>query len=244
MTKTFSAKKIISAIVVLSVLLCSMAVYGTVSTNAAAKSVSLYSTNLIFQKYGAGTYEVYVKTDGATNHQNVYVHYHDYGDKAWDDAKATEFATLDDGSIIWKATVVSHQLKFAIKYVADGVTYWDNNGSKDYTLEDTGCAPIYSKRLGYNYGSGVKINAVLQNYAYEKDVKVRYTTDNWASYNDAPLSYVNTKADGTETWTVTLNVDKAQLDGFEYALSYTVDGETYWDNNFGKNYDRYFYIFK
>ena len=100
------------------------------------------------------------------------------------------------------------------------------------------------ERLGYQYDkSNFKVNAVLQNYAYNKSVFVRYTTDGWKSYNDKALNYSKTNANGTETWTTDLNLaNYSNASDFQYAICYRVYGTEYWANNFGKNYDGLYYI--
>ena len=104
-----------------------------------------------------------------------------------------------------------------------------------------------------NYSSTKEypINAILQNYAYNKNVFVRYTTDNWATYTDKALSYDSTNADGTENWNTTVTVEEGRYynsdiytaaEGFEYAICYQVNGQTYWANNLGSNYDGTYYL--
>ena len=44
----------------------------------------------------------------------------------------------------------------------------------------------------------------------------------------------NPNAAGFEEWTFGLDVGSAT--SVEYAIAYTADGQTYWDNNFGDNY--------
>ena len=83
----------------------------------------------------------------------------------------------------------------------------------------------------------------MQNYAYVKDVKVRYTTNNWASYKDVAMKYSSTNQDGTEEWSASLNDYIEDFSGFQYCISYTVNGRTYWANNFGKNYDSSYRIY-
>ncbi len=217
------------------------------SANAATeKVVSMYSSNVYFSKYGATSYEVFVQTKDAAADQKVYVHYNYLDNKDWQDVEATYFTTLSDGSKIWKATFSSYNAKYAIKYVADGNTFWDNNNGKDYTGSvRIGSAPVVSERLGYQYNSfnGYQINAVLQNYSYEKNVFVRYTTDGWKTSHDQALSYSKTNADGTETWTVNLKLN-AETDGFEYAICYQDDKGEFWANSFGANYNIMYYVYR
>ncbi len=71
---------------------------------------------------------------------------------------------------------------------------------------------------------------------------MRYTTNSWASYKEAPLHYVTTGSDGNELWTVNVR-DTWNADSFEYCISYTVNGTTYWANNFGENYNASYRVY-
>ena len=86
----------------------------------------------------------------------------------------------------------------------------------------------------------------MQNFGYEKDVKVRYTEDNWATQQDVAMHYVSTNDDGTELWTVTLNVNDSSLENFEFCAYYynSSNNQTYWANNFGQNYDSSYRIYQ
>jgi hypothetical protein len=75
----------------------------------------------------------------------------------------------------------------------------------------------------------------VQDLAYDKIVTIRYTTDDWATYSDAEAFYTGPKSGTSERWGfyVDLPVDATAV---EYAIAYTVLGETSWDNNIGANY--------
>lgn len=252
MTHTSKATtKIASVFLIVAMLLGMMCIAGTVSAGAAPISannrVSLYSANPYFGKYGMTTYEVYIQTRDDCKDPKVYVHYNYMDGQPWRTQEA-EFCTyLNDGSKIWKAYFTSFNARYCIKYTAAGVTYWDNNNGRDYTggnlIEN---APIVSERLGYQYPyQGFMVNALLQNYAYHKNVFVRYTTDGWNTCSDQPMHYAATNDNGTESWTTYLPISgtDASGEGFEYAICYQVNGKEYWANNFGKNYDRTYYIY-
>ena len=242
MTNTRKTTRIASIVLTLAMLLSLICAVGTVTAGAAADRVSLYCSNVTFSRTGAVSYEAYVQTRDNAKSQEVYIHYYYTDTLGWQDAKAEFVTTLDDGSKIWKATFCSLNTKYAIKYIADGVTYWDNNNGRDYNgSERIGTAPVTAERLGFQYycNNNFRINAVLQNYAYHKNVFVRYTTDGWNSYRDQSLRYDRTNGDGTETWTTSLGIDindYANSDRFQYAICYSVNGRTYWANNFGANY--------
>ena len=236
MTKTNKTTKIAAIVLTLAMLLSVFCIAGTASASAATDRVRLYSSNITFTKYGAATYDVYVQTRDNAQNQKVTVHYFYMPSLGWCDAPATYVTTLNDGSKIWKATFSSFACQYAIKYEADGRIIWDNNNGKDYTGSDVvGTAPVAVERLGYQYNTeNYQINAVLQNYAYHKNVFVRYTTDGWKSYQDKALNYVQTNANGSETWSTKVNANGSD---FQYAICYQVNGTEYWANNFGANYD-------
>ncbi len=242
MKATVSLKKALAVITAVCMLTVLAASFGTVTANADTTEVSLYSTEWTFCKYGINTRNIYVKTDSTSSDQAVTIRYN-YLDEDWRDAEAEPFTTLSDGSKIWKASVTSYALDFAIKYEANGNVYWDNNNGQDYTRETIGCAPIAVKRgtpFYNNYNNRVTVE--LQNYAYEKEVVVRYTNDNWNSYTDVPMSYVSTNENGTENW-VSNAVYMDDYNSFEFCVYYNVNGQTYWANNFNQNYDSTYRVY-
>ena len=247
MTKTSKTTKIAAMMLTIAMLLGMLCIVGATNASAATDRVKLYSSAKYFVKYGFTTSEVYVRTQDNAQNQQVFVHYRYLNDANWLDTEATYVTTMDDGSKIWRATFSSLDTRYAIKYVADGEEIWDNNNGNDYTLNDVlGAAPIVSERLFYQYNGlyGFKINAVLQNYAYQKNVFVRYTTDGWKSYQDKALTYDKTNANGTETWTVNISNNNASATDFQYAICYQVNGTEFWTNNFGKNYDGNYHIYQ
>ncbi|TAA46938.1 carbohydrate-binding protein [Corallincola spongiicola] len=116
---------------------------------------------------------------------------------------------------------------------------------------------VASKPSVYNYNGqetkvpgSFRVSLFLQNLGYAKEVKIHYSYDNWATtyvgdavfqaqryLGYASIHYPNDY--GTEYWAFTTRGDEAQDSSatqVDYAISYTVNGETYWDNNFGNNY--------
>lgn len=233
----------ISIVTVLSILVCAFFMFTGTTASAATGTVKMYSTETYFCKYGiTGTY-VYVQTKDNAANQQVTVHYNYLKGQEWRDSDAEYFTTLSDGSKLWKAYITSYNTEYAIKYVADGVTTWDNNNGKNYKSEALGTAPITVNRSGLIYLPNQTIYATLQNYAYHKDVKVRYTVDNWASYKDIPMHYVSTNENGTENWTANIQENTFDTTGFEYCVSYTVNGTTFWANNFNQNYNALYRVY-
>ena len=215
------------------------------TASAETNKVSLYYSDVTFSHWGSETYEVFVQTKDNANDQEVFVHYYANIASGWRDAEAEYVTTLGDGSKIWKATFSSFACQYAIKYEADGETIWDNNNGRDYNgTEVIGAAPVAAESLSSMRSLRYyQINAVLQNYAYHKNVFIRYTTDGWNSYRDQALGYNKTNVDGTETWTTTLNIEGLNnYSDFEYAICYQVNGTEFWANHFGANYNLNFSI--
>jgi hypothetical protein len=146
--------------------------------------------------------------------------------------------------------------KITVKYVVNGQTYWDNNSNKDYILLNTNrqenssflyLNPEFSifntttsaTPLVTNTDvSCLNVAADVRNLGFVKDVKVVYTTNNWATTSSATLTF-NAAENKNETkdfeiWTAAVLIPKTTK--VTYALSYKSNGQTYWDNNFGKNY--------
>ena len=235
MTKTKTLKRTLTFILTLSMLLCCVGAFGNLEASAATDRVSMYLFDPYYSKYGATSANVYIKTNDNASNQQVYVHYH-YINEDWRDAQAEYLTTLADGSKIWRATISCFGTEYAIKYVADGQVIWDNNNGENYGYELLGSAPITANRTRFNLNS-YPVTVTLQNYGYQKNVQVRYTVDNWATYKDAPLSYQSTTQYGTEIWKTDLPVTEDELSSFQYCVYYEVNGQPYWANNFGQNYD-------
>ncbi|MDE7432976.1 MAG: CBM21 domain-containing protein [Lachnospiraceae bacterium] len=209
--------------------------------------VKMYCCDSVINWRGSVEYIVYIQIDAdSAANKEVSVHY-STGTSAWQDAEATYVTHLDNQTEIWKATVSGFGIggEYAIKYIGDGKTYWDNNNGQNYTATDVlGQANIIVDRLQYQQPNSYTIKAIVRNLGYNKVIKVLYTQDNWATYNVAAFNYQSPYQFNTdlEVWSVTLNLDENKMDSFQYCVSYEVNGETYWDNNFGANYDRNHYL--
>lgn len=244
-----TSTKITSVFLIVAMLLGMMCIAGTVSAGAAANDrVKLHSATPYFVKYGMTTYEAYIETKDNANNQKVYVHYNYMDGQPWQDREATYVTTLSDGTKLWKVQFTSFNARYCIKYVADGVTYWDNNNGNDYFAGNAiGSAPVISERMMYQYPyMGYTVKALLQNYAYHKNVFVRYTTDGWNTYSDYSMFYSNSNGNGTETWTATLPIGREDFGSkdFHYAICYQVNGQEYWANNFGEDYNGSYHIYQ
>jgi hypothetical protein len=151
-----------------------------------------------------------------------------------------------------------HGEKLAVKYVVNGQTYWDNNNNTDYTIVNSNRTDnssflylisdynIFNANISPNtsglYFDGtnsiVNVAADVRNLAFAKDVKIVFTTDNWVTSATKALTFNSAESNNAtgafERWNGFVILPKTNK--VIYALSYTVNGQTYWDNNFGKNY--------
>ena len=239
MFKTSKLKKVLTMVLALALIVGVCGFKGATPASAATSKVSLYSSSVYFAKYGGRSFETFIKTTGNASNEKVTVHYQYFSGEAWKDEEATYVTTLSDGSKIWRAYFSSFSCKYAIKYEADGVVYWDNNNGNNYNGDEViGSAPVAADRIGYQYNySKYEIRAAVKNFGYNKNVVVRYTTDGWKTYKEKSLSYNKTNKDGSETWTTNINVENVASGDFEYVIRYQVNGNTYWANYCGFNYD-------
>lgn len=138
--------------------------------------------------------------------------------------------------------------EFVIGYTVSGQTYWDNNGGQNYRLAKN-AGPLLGKEMMvaavylYTAGNGA---VDVRNIGYAKEVTVVYTTNNWKHTLTASASYAgprvyygyssfdNPNMYGVERWYFFIPSFYGQT--VQYAVKYTVNGQTYWDNNEGANY--------
>lgn len=149
---------------------------------------------------------------------------------------------------------------YAIKLEVNGKTYWDNNNGNNYIMDVSEgmflrdglnvSADTYTNYLrkyqNVSYTT-LNIEADLRNIAYQKEVTLVYTTNNWQTTSSAPLNFAqyysigngsvlpNPNMFGIERWTAIVQLPTS-VNNVQYAISYKVNGKTYWDNNYGRNY--------
>lgn len=172
----------------------------------------------------------------------------------WFEMPAEYSGPLGEGYELWKvpATGIGYldRAELAVKYVVDGQEYWDNNNGENYVIErnpNLGSGSggtilgdgivVLQERASYitnRFHQNVQGTIWVKNLGFDKAVEVVYTTDGWQTVKTTAARYLTGPGNNdTETWSFT--IPDPQVD-VEYAISYTVDGQTYWDNNFGANY--------
>ncbi|GKX69002.1 carbohydrate-binding protein [Inconstantimicrobium mannanitabidum] len=111
---------------------------------------------------------------------------------------------------------------------------------------DTNEVPV---QLYYSYGVGNTSETshyvgyiAVKNLSYDKKVTVHYTYTGpqaGGPWKDVAATYVRTNAsDGYEIWKFETpeTFDHYGFGQIQYCIKYEVNGQTYWDNNNGKNY--------
>lgn len=79
----------------------------------------------------------------------------------------------------------------------------------------------------------------VANLAYEKRVKARYSLDSWQTHNEVDGNFHSNCTNDIDRFVFEIPIPKkSAVKNFkvEFAVSYTVLGDTYWDNNNGFNY--------
>ncbi len=104
------------------------------------------------------------------------------------------------------------------------------------TTEEVSLSSVESKMIdaaaGYTvYELTAKIK--VKNLAYAKKVTLHYKDSLYDRWQDCEAKYEGASNDGYEIWTVT---QAFVGDYIQYAIKYEVNGQTYWDNNSGRDY--------
>jgi hypothetical protein len=142
--------------------------------------------------------------------------------------------------------------QFDVEYEVSGNMYWDNNAGYNYSLTPAaaeGAEGVNTVVIGPNVFVGgyqadagnLKVQVLVKNITFRKDVAIVYTTDNWLTSQYAFANYSRSFSPATtphqlstELWSIVAPVTVGATG--EFAAFYNVAGVTYWDNNFGANY--------
>lgn len=231
----------LACIMLVTTMVCSSAPIA--SAASVDPQVQLYyaQKNLIYGKNNI-QYEGRVavkKTDGP---KKVVVHYTLDGVN-WQDL-SSRFEKIDPNDQqyeVWEFNLLASTvpLTFAIRYDVNGQTYWDNNDGNNYCLSSNVPVVLGKSALRVVYTNGFNPDELLylKNLGYEKNVTIYYTTDNWCTTKCAQSQYVQAVGNNVEEWTIPFSISHGGSN-VQYCVSYTVNGTTYIDNNFGVNYSR------
>ena len=189
----------------------------------------------------------------------VYV-YQKEPDGSWVNLPGYYVGPASPGYEIWKVTKqyaswhmdprAPRDLEFVPRLVVGGQFYWDNNWGANYHLGRNDGPLLHNTNVlvdaSFWRDSGdLDVSIDVRNLAYAKNVTVVYSTDGWATSHEAPAQYVNgyvygyayiqsPNAKGVERWTAHLPAISGNV--LLFYVRYEVNGQTYWDNNFGYNY--------
>jgi hypothetical protein len=238
------------------------------NTKAATNTVKLVHAHTYAASYYiflSGTIEV----DNLAYNKQVSVVYSSDG-LNWYEKAASYLKATSGNREAWTFNfAVGSNTAFAIKYVVNGQTYWDNNNGNNYSISGVnsfssqtltsptvaiGNPPVklnnglYFSNSISNYNN-IHIDAttnnfvgsvIVKNLAYEKQVKIRYSTDDWATYQEANAVY-NSAVDRSngDLEAWTFSIPVGSAQVVKYISSYTVNGITYWDNNLEGNASYY-----
>lgn len=163
----------------------------------------------------------------------------------WVTEPAVYVSPTRDGRELWTVTTWPSDA-YAFYYTVNGVTYWDNNGGKNYSTDRY----IYGGLLGAGemigmprgsvplQGGQALVDVIVRNNSYTKTIDAVYTQDGWATpAKVAPGKYIQTMPNGFELWQFVVPVTAiADTSKFQLAFSYKWSAGSTWDNNFGRNY--------
>lgn len=241
-------KRILSLVTVLALII------GVFSMIPSVGAVSDRPVKLIYAKPLQSGLAVgatgYVEVENIAYDKNVTIHYSFDGNE-WYDCAAEYYKSTYGNYEAWKFETSTRTpsyrgsitVEFAIKYEVNGETYWDNNNGQNYSIYagysdsgrfDFGVGGI-ANRTAYVSGDNVKGWLQLKDLGNPKDVKVIYTTNNWATTSEVSATYYKTFYENNyvQEWSYTIPTNASNL---QYKLSYTVNGTTYIDDNFGEYY--------
>lgn len=249
-----------------TILSISLLLTGTSLSLHAAPVELVKEFSLTQQKYGSSfsdSYSVAVDNLGPT--KQVFIH-RQQKDGSWRDIPLSYSHQVGSNKEIWTGGT-SYGLgqtgnnpdaqAFAVKYIVNGTTYWDNNNNQNYQVLAQGpllgngknvvSDGVYLSNDANNTNKLANASIFVRNIGYAKQVKLVYSFNNWATstvvnatYAGNPVtlgygSYANPNANGIETWKANFQFPINQTNG-KYYIQYTVNGQNYYDNNFGANY--------
>lgn len=243
--------------------LSAFALLGTTATVKAANEVKLIEVFSVVQSnvVPAVTYTHFEAVVANLGYAKSVAAHTKLANGSWVDIPLSYNRAADSGREVWSTDVVDfggasrfgNSVQFALSYTVNGKTYWDNNNNANYNIVTNGGVilngvNVYALNPTTTFNAGYYFGAVtLNNIGFAKTVKVVYTTDNWATVQNANASFdskfwavdnvylTNPNAYNFEEWSFVLPL-AANATQLQYAISYTVNGTTYWDNNFGQNY--------
>ncbi len=179
---------------------------------------------------------------------------HDPASNSWTFHPCAFAASVPGNGEFWTVHLFSPPVdQFVVQYQVNGDTFWDNNSGFNYRLDvpaSEGTDGIGSAMVNTNVqavgsdvdpGGNLEVDILLRDLAFAKQVGIVYTTDNWASSHTAFAGFRQNFAPfgapdqpNAQLWILKVNVGVGSKG--QFAVFYAVNGETFWDNNFGRNF--------
>ncbi len=187
-------------------------------------------------------------------------------DGVWHTLSADFHSNTEHNQEYWQAQInfklspsqsLPGNIRFGLRYRASYAEYWDNRQGLNYASQaDSGIklvAPVPVLNIGYADNKleegqkNVPITVAVANFTDADQVTVHWTTDNWLHTRHTSCHFKKTYWDkeaqsnarnpnqyGTALWKGWLRVGQAFR--LQYSISVERNGQTFWDNNHGKNY--------
>ena len=187
-------------------------------------------------------------------------------DDYWRVLKAEYHSAIGQNYELWQAQAMFYfageddwlpgDVQFALHYRAAGKDHWDNNQGRNYAINaDSGIRmpdafPLLNLYFQPYLHPGQKyypLTVAVRHALGPRQVYIRWTTDHWRTMATTPCFFRRKHWDkaigsnarnpnryGCGIWISQLNIDDAYR--LEYAIACETDHQTFWDNNFGKNY--------
>jgi hypothetical protein len=179
---------------------------------------------------------------------------HDVNTGSWVFHPGSFGSSVPGNGEIWTVHVGGSPMdQFVVEYEVLGTTFWDNNSGFNYALDTRaaqGTDGVGSVVLNPNVlavvqevdaGGNLKVEVLVKNLAFAKQVGIVYTTDNWATFRNAFGVFQQSfppfgspQQVNAELWAISAFVGVGK--NGQFAVFYGVNGSTSWDNNFGRNY--------
>ena len=181
-------------------------------------------------------------------------------DGSWVNLPGAYVGPAGNGLEIWKVTKQytswgtepqpTRDLEFVPRLGVGGQSYWDNNWGANHHLGRNDGPLLHNTNVlvdgsFWRDNGDLDVGIDVKNLAYTKNVTVVYTTDGWATSHQAPAQFVSgytygyayiqsPNAKGVERWQA--HIPAISGSALQFYVRYQVNGQTYWDNNFGYNY--------
>jgi hypothetical protein len=199
---------------------------------------------------------VWVKVKNLAYAKDVQIHYRGQNDTLWQDRPLAWKGSFGNYDVFALEPTpdfgATPSVEFAIKFVAGGVTYWDNNNLANYSLAPPASALtggnvtlnfanlVFGGTPGSSYVTGIAGEILVNNVSSHKIVGIRHSSAGWTSSVDIDATFSQSVGGGSlERWIFGQDLSPEAFGRGEFAV-YCQNGETgqyFWDDNFSQNYD-------